>query len=599
MKNFSSVHIGKATKDYNKFDLSHDHLTTTDFGQLSVNCVVDNVIGDKVTIDVNQFTRVAPMTFPTYGEVGQRLVSCFVPYYLIADDADSYISGLQVHAGKTVKARLIDQQVLNSIIWGKYMWASLNHSYLKVSRSGTIDDIDGTNFVYISYANNDYSQPRYTVYEPTARGRYLIKLLTQLGYQVDRVLDANRNNNNGNDHSINAHLELNAYPLLCLLKAYADLLLPNTYYQTSSLLTYLEKVKIGDDSTILDTKGRLLHFPLIEVLENFATVFYDADYFTTAWQSPNSPLSSIQTSNVSLDASPNVKLHSNSNNNYVELESHQISNTVTKPALTAFQLNFLQSFDKFVRRNNLVGYREYNAIYARFGLKPSEMKSQYCQVIDIRNMNLSVGDVTSTAGSETDMLGSYAGKGFINGGTKITYEAKDYGMFIMFSHLFVKPIYFQGTRKHCLRNNYLDFYQPEFDGIGPQPISKVELDMSSGNSVFGFTERYNDYRFMQSHVTGDFVEDPLMWPWHTGRYFGFRNLPVAQSDNMLMYVPDENGNFEYDRIFAVTSDDETHQHDHFYQVWHFNINAMRPMLNINQAVNLGVGNIQLDRNGAV
>lgn len=603
MSIFSSVKIGDASQDYSKIDLSSNHYTTTDFGVLSVLNCADMIIGDKCKYGYKNFTRVAPMVFPTLGNFGYRTISAFVPYYLISDDADSYISGLKNFGSERAVGRFLTAEFLPTLFFGP----------INVAGGNTISDYstrisadEAANLgLPTKFNNGEYVSPLYyrissiknnsdDYRKLNYKGKILLKLLNSLGYQLPQ--DINFSNASASNYFGTLYTsKLNAYPLLCFLKLYSDILIPTSYYQTSPILDYLQKVKCKD-STIVNSYGDLVFNPLIEIINRGFPVFYDSDYFTSAWQTPNSPLAGNATTTTSGVSSRYGAVHSTENDNITTLDVTGSGSQTA--ALGATQLNFLRAFDSFVRRNNLVGFREFNAVYSRFGIKPSEYKSNYCHIIDIRNLDLNVGDVTATSSSEGEVLGSYAGKGFINGGNGFEFKCDDYGFFIQIGYLYVKPTYFQGVRKHCLRTNYLDFYQPEFDGVGPDPISQSEINYqsSSPGGVFGFTERYNDYRFQLDNITGDFVFDEQMSPWHTGRYFD--STPYqAQAVSMISYVNDSNGNNPYDRIFATQNVDNPF--DHFYQVWHFDFSVLRKIKNINEALNLGKGDITLDKNGAV
>lgn len=52
---------------------------------------------------------------------------------------------------------------------------------------------------------------------------------------------------------------------------------------------------------------------------------------------------------------------------------------------------------------------------------------------------------------------------------------------------------------------------------------------------------------------------------------------------------------EYNRIFSVTNGDV----DHFYLTARFNVDAIRPMMNLNQVPRLGEGDTVVPRNGNV
>lgn len=594
MSIYSNVKIAQAASDYSKIDLSSDTLMTFDFGQMAVVNVIDNIIGDKIKYDYRLFGRMAPLVFPTYGEFGQRVISCFVPYYLIADDADSYISGITYHGGRRAVGRFFYQKMLDIMFYGPFYNSTGGAS------GATWDFLRLMNETEINSYQNLLPQNRplsvFTVetvngdifyYRLTSLGKQIYKLFRSLGYTINRKLVFDPSSSSVG--SQNANVTLNAYPLLCYLKAYADLILPTAFYQTSPLLSMLASIKSGN-TNFMDALGYLSLDKMREQIKSTLRVYYDSDYFTTAWQSTNSPLSTSSASVGSFEDANNIV------DMVADTENTRLDLTRSNHTLSQTQLRFLRGFDSFVRRNNLVGYREFNAVYARFGLKPSEMRSNYTQIIDVRNIPVNVGDVTSTADTGDTVLGSYAGKAFQSGDTSFEYEAKDFGMFLQITSLYVKPMYFKGTRKHCLRKNAFDFYQPEFDGVGPAAISRLEVDGSLDDTVFGFTERYNDYRFQQSNILGDFELDPLMYAWHTGRS-SFGVQPTAQTDNMLVYQTDNLGNSEYDRMFSV--DSSVYPLDHFYQTWQFKVSAFRKIKNINAALDLGVGNIQLDRNGAV
>lgn len=594
---FTKVKVGKAADGYNKFNLTHDHMLTTDFGQIfSVNNI-DCLIGDKFKINCKQFGRVAPMVFPTYGDVGMRLISCFVPYYLVGDDVESYMAGLKQYAGRAATGRYITRQNLDVLFYGSAYSSSGTPSglpYLKEDPDYEIPEnptMDTKKPPYIFLVIRPDGNTR--AYRANYAGKYLLKVLRTLGYDISGILDFTQPQGN-NFGTRNGNYRLNALPLLCYMRAYADLMLPTTLYQSSPLLKYLHDVKAKNED-VVQSDGVLILQKLREVIPLVMSVYYDSDYFTSAWQDSNSPISNLVSSIDELDVQ-----YGNANLD-IALNTATSGRTETwlgenpNVSLSAQQLRFLRSFDNFVRRNNLVGYREYNAIYSRFGIKPSQMRSNYTQLIDIRNMPLTVGDVTATAQTEDTKLGSYAGKGFTNGDNHIEFECKDFGFFIQFAHLYVKPVYFQGFRKHCLKNNAFDHYQPEFDGVGSAPISRMELVNNSSADVYGWTERYNEYRFSLDQITGDFANDEQMYAWHTGRIFD--TYPTAQTDSMLKYIPDDNGNYEFDRIFSTQNVDNPF--DHFYQTWHFDIEALRQLKQIGSVQNLGVGDIVLDKSGSI
>ena len=192
--------------------------------------------------------------------------------------------------------------------------------------------------------------------------------------------------------------------------------------------------------------------------------------------------------------------------------------------------DFLKDFDDWVRRNNYSGSRAVQQIYSRFGIKTDDYKSHYAQVITTDEQPIQVGDITSTAYDSSDAgLGSYAGKGIVNCGKNVSVQVSDYGVIIILGYFTVTPMNSFGYDKRVLRNSPLDYYNPEFDGMGADAISVGEVWASPIDStnptvndinIFGFTERYNAYRYGRDVISGEFRDyraNGDMNVWHSGR----------------------------------------------------------------------------------
>lgn len=128
-------------------------------------------------------------------------------------------------------------------------------------------------------------------------------------------------------------------------------------------------------------------------------------------------------------------------------------------------------------------------------------------------MPVQVGDITSTADTTGAVLGEYAGKGIMSGSKDVDIQVSDYGLILILGYFTVTPMNAYGYDRKVLRNAPLDYYNPEFDGIGADAISIGEYfenpiapstDTTLMDGVFGFTERYNAYRYGRDQITGDF-----------------------------------------------------------------------------------------------
>lgn len=586
MKGFDVLNVKSAVKARNKMDLSRTHLTTMDFGQIVPLLAEETVPGDKFNISAEYFSRMAPLVKPTYGKFSFKTINAFVPYHQLAVDAEAWLAGKTTWEGQTPTHR----------------WFSI----------GTIADfviqrcVDSTATVTDSNKEFQYTDPTGTLKKVmfTPVGRYWIKVLNSLGYALPQGVDLRTNST---WYTTVRGVHLSAYPLLAFFKLYNDYMSQSQRFNTSQLSSTLNAIKYRNIlQGYLPATGEIQQL-IIYNLFLYARLCYENDYFVSAWQSANNPLAgteSVTGLNVpaASPAGSALPITGTQYNDYVTL------NGGTNVAyLSQRALDFLKSFDNWVRRNNYSGSRVVQQVYSRFGIKTDEYRSHYAHVISTDAMPIQVGDVTATADSTNVPLGDYAGKGIMNGNKSFSVSVDDYGIILVFGYFTVAPMMSYGFDRKVLRNTPLDYYNPEFDGLGADPISLGEVwtspiastsDTTLDTDVFGYTERYNSYRYGRDQVTGDFRDfhaDGDMNTWHSGRNLSSireAGSLVAQS-SAVNTLPQTDS--EYNRIFSYTGDDI----DHFYLIARFNVDAVRPMMNLNQVVNLGEGDTTVPRNGNV
>lgn len=586
MKGFDTLKVKSAVQSRSELDLSRSHLTTMNFGEIVPLCVEEVVPGDKISVDAEYFSRLAPLVMPTYGKFSFKTVAGYVPYHQIADDADAWLAGKTVFEGQTPKLRYIT--------YGNLM-GFYNLSSVSTTASVTSANCD---FSYVNSAGT-------TIYAKlTKYGKMCNKVLNALGYAIPQGADFRTTSTwyGGLRTS-----KLSAMPLLAFFKLYNDYMSQSQRFNTSALTDALYKIKHGLTDTNLWTASTGSIAPSgIKILFDNLKLAYENDYFTSAWQKPNTPLSATENvANTDVPAHPNSDqwVFGNGVDNYL---AAQQGNTMTDISQRA--LDMLQRFDAWVRRNNYSGSRAVQQVYSRFGIKTDDYRTNYAHVLKTDTLPVQVGDVTCTSESQSVPLGEYAGKGIMSGSNGISCECDDHGLFMILGYFTVRPMNAYGYDRRVLRTTPLDFYNPEFDGIGAEAISFGELyenplgvaqsDSSSSDQVFGYTERYNSYRYGRDVITGEFRAyrntDPMN-SWHTGRNLADARANgdmVAQSSTMNTL---EQTDSQYNRIFADSNGDI----DHFYLTANFKVKAIRPMMNLNQVVRLGEGNTVVPRNGNV
>lgn len=127
--------------------------------------------------------------------------------------------------------------------------------------------------------------------------------------------------------------------------------------------------------------------------------------------------------------------------------------------------------------------------------------------------------------------------------------------------------YQQGLNRRWSRRTRVDYYWPLLSNIGEQAVLSKEIYCTgdaADEDVFGYQERYAEYRYYPSMITGEFRSSfpQSLDVWHLSQDFGSR--PVLGNSFIQEDPP-------LDRVIAVT--DEPHViFDGFFQ-----LNCARPM----------------------
>lgn len=214
---------------------------------------------------------------------------------------------------------------------------------------------------------------------------------------------------------------------------------------------------------------------------------------------------------------------------------------------------------KFLEHRNRYGSRHED--YLRWlGINPSDARLQNPEYLGGGKNTISFSEVLSTADSGTSDVGSLAGHGIAALSTR-KYRRFFEESGIVLSLLSVRPrtLYMQQLHRMWLRRNFDDYWQKEFEGLGPQEIFTKELYGLHPNMVdiLGYNGRHDEYRHMLSYVSGSFRTDES--DWHYGR--DFSTAPALNAD-FIDCVPT-------DRVYADTATPEL-----YTQVAH-NLKALR------------------------
>lgn len=596
---FDKVKIKTATEEFNKFDLSCDHITTTDWMHLSPIYNKEMVPKEKLSINVEAMTRLAPMSVPTFGRGNINIRAFFVPYRTIFPGWNDFISDVSHmphnQASGTAFILTTVPRVSNTNIRRLFVNDDgSDAAYGLATSTSTVP----SSYDFVLQMNSTSTVYYITL---TAKGRRIMKIIESLGYKIIW-------------HQTDNYYS--ALPILAYAKVYCDWYWPQAYPEATSGIENLFK---QDSSSTFDLSSN--HLWSIFTLADL--VSYDSDYFTAAWDNPVGPnnggsssFSLVDVTNQNNSGAYIAAVTNNTssstaglNNNTPVLINNGTSNKHDVVNVTQYALDALKSLTDYMKRHQLAGAKALDRFFARFGTVLPAEKLNRSVYIGSKLVPLQFGDVTSqtdTTGINAtndpygyDRLGAFAGRGLGYGQGNFDFETDEYGMLIICSSCVPSVGYYQGFDRTILHMNKTDFWTPEFDQLGTQAIATGELNVPKDGqlqqsvnlvqNIFGYTPRYAEYKIGRDKVTGDYRYDTMNKSLMTNNGWHFmREFPEFLSDtsNTSIYQQGwltHSSQFvqgtdaqQYNRIFQSYAIDEN-KADHFSVIYHFDVGMNAPM----------------------
>lgn len=594
--------VNTAITENTKLDLSCDHISSADFMQFNVVYTKEMVPGEKLSVNMETFTRMEPLVVPTFGRANIKNRAFFVPFRTIFDGWNDFITDTP-HAVSNSATTVLQSQVPiidQSTFWSWMIFGAADSGYVEVldeqNPEYQLDQYDVIDQWAEDFPNDyDYiitGEDASTIIDTLAtqyqqwgllegfpikltnKGRQIMKIMNSLGYIFNTRLDQDNES-------------YSALPLLALAKVYMDWFYPSAY--NTAVLDYLfirNTQSTGISLSVSDLES---------IFNIICRVSYDSDYFVSAWDKPDSPIASLSSNYTLVD----IERISQNQGQVTYVGNSQ---TVLAPSLsttgnfiTQYGLTALKSLTDYMKRHQLVGARALDRYLARFGVQLSAEKLKRSIYLGTNATPLQIGDVMSQSDTNGASLGSYAGKGIGYGNGSFDYDTQEYGMFIIVSTIVPSVGYYQGVDRNVMHKTRLDFWTPEFDNLGTQAISKAELWLPENgsklsgttdydNEIFGYIPRYAEYKCSRDRLTGDKRYNSMAVgqdSWHLMRKLDFENaLAAVHSLDFVRgytYEADTNSEFgdiyQFNRIFQNVESSA----DHFNMIYHFNVASYSPM----------------------
>lgn len=498
MKNrFQKVLVRQPKK--NLFDLSHERKMTMNMGILTPCYLEEIVPGDRFSGSSEVYMKFAPLLAPIMHRVDVYMHTFFVPNRIVWDGWESFITG------------------------GVENTSAENLPLLPIGPTNRSDFFKGT-------------------------------LADYLGVPITP------------DQTIN-QFAVNALPFRAYQKIYND------WFRNQNLIPEVQFKK----TSVVDSAEAA-------VITKLQKRSWEKDYFTSALPfaqaggavelPSNIKYSNPSKATDSTGANVSGDITSNASGQILGGAGNNVLTTIENIESLGVTINDLRQsarLQEWLEKNARAGSRYVEQILSHFGVRSSDARLQRAEYLGGGKLPVSVTEVLSTYNSQSDatepvpggqMYGHATGMGKIAPFDK-TFE--EHGFIMSLISVLPRTAYQQHLERFWVKTDKFDYFWPEFANIGEQEVKKMEVYtdyLAGGNDLtFGYQERYGEYKFKQSSVHGDFVDD--LSYWHLGR--NFSSKPELNKE-FVECTPDHD-------IFAVTDPDV---HKLYVQIYN-KIRAIRPM----------------------
>ena len=561
----------KAHPERNAFDLSHNDVFSCAPGMLLPISCTEVLPNEHYEINPQIFLRTMPLNSAAFVRMRQHIEFFFVPM------------------------RVLSRQFQQFVVGTKY----------PVSALSTLNDFNG------SLPNIRLNSIRYYLTHSSgadglgvSKDKGSLRLFDLLGYgfSSSRTIDVN---NYPDSYALGSLTQssptLSLFRLAAYQKIYQDFY-RNPYWEPADAETFNFDDKFSSEFNLGSTSdfNRFAKLCLLQYRN------WTKDFFTSvqpSFQGAPFVTRSVDMSNFMLDSSNNYvtfkastsasKFHNSIPDESVSSVSSLNGTMGSVPTMSIPVHNIRAAFalDKLYRLQQQSGNGSYGEqIKNRFGFGGvhDDWKATY---LGGSSSPVSIGEVITTANtvssedfSTIGQTGDIYGKASSVNDAKITFDTKEHGIIMGIFSVTPDADYNSfGIDPHNFKLKFEQFYQPEFDRLGHQPLNSYFLTCLSPNSttdskswlqrVIGFQNRYLEYKTGFDKVHGQFCTGGSLSAWTAPRNTGllFDVSGKAFNYNSLKVSPKI-----LNSICSVTFDGNDNT-DPILVDSHISIKAIRPM----------------------
>jgi hypothetical protein len=255
----------------------------------------------------------------------------------------------------------------------------------------------------------------------------------------------------------------------------------------------------------------------------------------------------------------------NASYTYFPLEADLSSST----AATINDLRRSFQIQKLYERDARGGTRYTEIVQSHFGVTSPDARLQRPEYLGGGKDRINVNPIAQTSSTDTTTpqgnMSAFGTTGFSRHG--FTKSFTEHCVIIGLANVFADLTYQQGLSRMFSRQNRWDFYWPALAHIGEQAILNKEIYAQGTNAddeVFGYQERFAEYRYKPSQITGKFRSQyaTSLDNWHLAQEFS--TLPALNASFIEENPP-------VDRVIAVNTE------PHMLMDMFFDLKCARPM----------------------
>lgn len=195
------------------------------------------------------------------------------------------------------------------------------------------------------------------------------------------------------------------------------------------------------------------------------------------------------------------------------------------------------------------GTRYVEILLSRFGVISPDFRLQRSEYLGGQTMDVNVNPIAQTSESAGTPQGTLSAFATARGKAGISHSFVEHGQLLGLVSFRADTTYQQGMSRHWSVRTRYDYYEPLAANLGEQAVLNKEIYMSAStndnNEVYGYQERWAEYRYKPSYVTGAFrsAAAASLDAWHLAVEFG----AVPALEDVIVENP------PVDRIIAVPS----------------------------------------------